>query len=83
MRQKLAHYALGRDAVADLQKALTGAGFHVTPSSRANAQLAVRYREGTDDEAAIAQVASTVPGAELVVRSSPAQSIWGYRQNES
>jgi hypothetical protein len=79
--QKFAQYALGdQDASAKLWLAFEEAGYRVKTASTSAADIAVRYRTGSGDEADMALVvASVAPGATRVRDRVPKLDIPGYR----
>ena len=79
--QKFAQYAIGdAEAATRLRLALEEAGYRVKRASTSAADLAVRYRTGSGDEADMALVvASVAPGATRVGDRVPKLDIPDYR----
>ncbi len=79
--QKFAQYAVGdKDASAKLWQAFEEAGFRVKSASTPAADIAVRYRTGSGDEADMAMlVASVAPEAVRVRDRVPKLDIPEYR----
>jgi uncharacterized NAD-dependent epimerase/dehydratase family protein len=79
--QKFAQYAVGDEtAASQLRLALEEAGYRVKSASTSDADIAVRYRTGSGDEADMALVvAAAAPGAVRVRDRVPKLDIPGYR----
>jgi hypothetical protein len=79
--QKFAQYAVGdQDASAKLWLAFEQAGYRVKSASTSAADIAVRYRTGSGDEADMAMVvAATAPEATRVRDRVPKLDIPDYR----
>lgn len=79
--QKFAQYALGDEAATTrLRLALEEAGYRVKPASTSAADLAVRYRTGSGDEADLALLVATIaPEAVRVGDRVPKVDIPAYR----
>ena len=79
--QKFAQYALGDEAASTrLRLALEEAGYRVKTASTSAADLAVRYRTGSGDEADMALLIATVaPDAKRVGDRVPKVDIPEYR----
>ena len=79
--QRFAQYAVGdQAAAARLWQAFEEAGYRVKSASTPVADIAVRYRTGSGDEADMALLVSThAPGAERVGDRTPKLDIPEYR----
>jgi hypothetical protein len=79
--QKFAQYALGDQAAsAKLWQAFEEAGYRVKAASTSAADIAVRYRTGSGDEADMALVvAAAAPGAVRVRDRVPKVDVPEYR----
>jgi hypothetical protein len=79
--QKFAQYVVGdKDAAAKLWLALEEAGYRVKAASSPVADIAVRYRTGSGDEADMALVvASVAPEAVRVADRLPKLDVPEYR----
>jgi hypothetical protein len=79
--QRFAQYAVGNEAAsAELWRALEEAGYRVKKASTSAADIAVRYRTGSGDEADLALVVAAVtPEAKRLADRRPKLDVPEYR----
>lgn len=84
MGQAFMHYYGDDNGMAEFMRRLEAAGYRVGPANRDVGGVHIRIREGTGDEADVAQIAAEV--APDLVRGpdgSPTVTLVGYREGRS